>query len=580
MPTGAAVRAARAYVELYANRNPLTRGLSAASGQLRSWGTSISMAGAKLMAAGTALLAPLILATKQFMSAGDELDKMSQRVGASVEFLSALSYAAQLGGTDIAALEVGILRIQRTAYDASRGLTTAQDAFRDLRVQVLNADKTLKNTEQLFMESAAALAKMENNTKKAALATIVFGRAGTALLPMLRDGAEGLHAAMEQARALGIVMSTEDAAAAAELTDAWLRVKTSLKMAMVQIGGGLAPSLTDLAERVTKLIRPVIDWVRQNGALIVTIAKLAAGAVAAGGALVGLGSVIWGLGTVLGAMATAVTLAIGGLGMLVGVIGAIVSPIGLVITSLAGLGAYLLSVTGKGTELLKWLSDAFGNLKDVALQSWQGIVDALKAGDLELAAQVVWTSLKLIWAEGMNWISKQWDALLRKLSDAWKDWKVSFLTEEFATWFARLFSAPGQEEEAVEEVRKMFKVQRRKRERERGVVKPFIDDPEIARLRAELDRLTASARAKAKAAEWVPDYARRLGGGEEFPDWESLGTKIRGTFSAAAVSGLGMGNWQGKMVAAVEKANLQQAEELREIKEIHQDLKLVLRFAP
>ena len=59
------------------------------------------------------------------------------------------------------------------------------------------ADGQLKNTEQLFMESAAALSRMENNTKKAALATVIFGRAVTQLLPMLKDGSDGLMAVME-----------------------------------------------------------------------------------------------------------------------------------------------------------------------------------------------------------------------------------------------------------------------------------------------------------------------------------------------------------------------------------------------
>ena len=109
---------------------------------------------------------------------------------------------------------------QRTAYDALRGLSTAVDAFADLGINIYAADGQLKGTEQLFMESAEALSKMENNTKKAALATVVFGRAGTSLLPMLRDGPEGLLAVMEEAKKLGIVMSTEDATAAAQFADA------------------------------------------------------------------------------------------------------------------------------------------------------------------------------------------------------------------------------------------------------------------------------------------------------------------------------------------------------------------------
>ncbi|NLG25554.1 MAG: phage tail tape measure protein, partial [Clostridiales bacterium] len=279
---------------------------------------------------------------------GDELDKMSGRVGASVEFLSALSHAAAIGGTDIAAMEVGIRRLQRSAYDATQELSTAVDAFKELRINIRGADGQLKSTEALFMESAAALAKMENNTKKAALATVIFGRAGTKLLPMLKNGADGLVEVMEEARRLGIVMSTEDATAAAELTDAWTRLTSVLKMAVARVGGALAPRLTELAGRITQIVRPVIDWIRQNAELIVSVAKIGLVLTAAGAGLIVLGGALSGLGTAFGALATVAAGVGTALGVVGTVLGAILSPVGLVATAVASLAGYFLYASGAG----------------------------------------------------------------------------------------------------------------------------------------------------------------------------------------------------------------------------------------
>lgn len=176
-----AIRAGAAYVELFLKDNRLVRGLARNGARLRRFGASIMRIGAGVTAAGAAITAPILAAAKAFASAGDALDKMSARVGASVPFLSALGHAAVIGGTDINAMEVGIRRMQRTAYDASRGLSTATEAFGELGVEIRGADGQLKSTEALFMESATALSKMTNNTKKAAIATVVFGRAGTQL---------------------------------------------------------------------------------------------------------------------------------------------------------------------------------------------------------------------------------------------------------------------------------------------------------------------------------------------------------------------------------------------------------------
>ena len=402
------IRAGRAFVELFANDRRLVRGLKKASARLKAWGSSVTAMGAKVFAVGAGMLAPLMATVKQFMSAGDALDKMSSRVGASVEFLSALSHAAQIGGTDIAAMEVGIRRLQRSAYDADRGLSTAAEAFEQLGVEIHGADGQLKSTEQLFMESAAAISKMQNNTKKAALATVIFGRAGTKLLPMLKEGADGLVSVMEEAERLGIVMRTEDATAAAELTDAWTRLTAVLKMAGIQIGGALAPSLTALATRITENVRPVIDWIRENGRLIVSVMKVAAVIVGVGASLIALGGVLFGLGTVFGTLATIVVGVGTALGTIASLFGAILTPIGLVTTALVSLGGYLLYVSGAGQQALAWLAKQFLVLKTTALAAWKGISDALAAGDIALAARVLWLTLKLQWQKGVAWLTEKW----------------------------------------------------------------------------------------------------------------------------------------------------------------------------
>ena len=382
MASAQGIRAGKAFVELLADDTKLVRGLKAASRKLKAWGAGLRSMGTKIFAAGAGIVAPMLLAVREFINAGDALDKMSSRVGASVEFLSALSHAARIGGTDIAAMEVGIRRMQRTAFDAKRGLSTATDAFDELGISATGADGQLKNTEELFMESATALSRLTNNTQKAALATVIFGRAGTQLLPMLKDGADGMVAVMNEARRLGLVMSTQDATAAAELSDAWTRLTSSFKMAVIRIGGSLAPSLTDLADRITSMLRPLIDWIRRNKELVILGFKTAAIVAAVGAAFVVVGTVISGIGATLGAVAAVITGIGSAFGLLATVLGAILSPIGLVVAGIAGLGAYLIYTSDAGAQALAWLGRRFAALKDVALKAFGGISDALAAGGI------------------------------------------------------------------------------------------------------------------------------------------------------------------------------------------------------
>jgi len=89
-----------------------------------------------------------------------------------------------------------------------------------------------------------------------------------------------------------------------------------------------------------------------------------------------------------------------------------ISPIGMVVAAVAALGAYLIYATGAGGKALGWLGERFGELKDEALAAYQGIADALAAGDIGLAAKVLWLTLKMEWTKGVNWISSIWNGAL------------------------------------------------------------------------------------------------------------------------------------------------------------------------
>lgn len=283
------VKAGKAYVEIYGDNNPLSKALRKSGRMMEAWGAKMRAVGLGMAAAGMAALGPLLAASRSFAKTGDDIAKMAKRIGASTEFISALGYAAEEGGTDIAAMETGLRRLAKFAHDAANGSKDATEAFGSLGVNVRDANGNLKGTETLFRESATALAAVENNTTKAALAQKLFGRSGTALLPMLHDGADGLDAAMNRADEFGRVWSEIDTRAAEELTDAMLRIKSVANRLWTTIGGALAPALTKLGNGLAKLIAPAAEWIRANGAIVQIMAAGAFFAVSAGVAMTGLG---------------------------------------------------------------------------------------------------------------------------------------------------------------------------------------------------------------------------------------------------------------------------------------------------
>lgn len=406
MASSRGIRAGRAFVELFADDTKLVRGLKAAERRLKAFGASVQSIGTKMFALGSAVVAPLLSTTNVFASMGDQLAKMSARTGLSIESLSELGYAAEQSGADLATLEGGIRKMQKFLADAAEGSSVAQQTLTRLGLSL--ADLGSLSPEQQLELLADRLSQVHDPAARAATAMEVFGKAGTALLPLMQDGAKGIAALRQRARELGLVIGTEDALAAEvfgdRLSDLWKVIKSGV----FAIGAALSPLLHDLATSAIRIAKITAGWIRENKALVVTVFKVAASLAAGGAVLVVLGTLISGLGAAFGVAASVITAAGTALGSVGTVIGALLSPIGLVAAAVAGLGAYLLHVSGVGSQALQWLGDRFQSLKEDALTAWQGIGDALAAGDLALAAKILWLTLQMEWQKGVAFLQEHW----------------------------------------------------------------------------------------------------------------------------------------------------------------------------
>jgi len=425
MPSTQAIRAGRAFVELFADDSKLVRGLRAAQRKLKRFGSNVRALGLKMAGIGSAVLAPLAASAKVFSSYGDQVAKMAKRTGLSAEALSEMQFVASQTGTNFESLEMGFRRMQRSIYDAGRGLSTATDALSDLGLAFSDLDGL--SPEEQFKLLADRISQVEDPTRKAAIAMTLFGRTGTNLLPMFAQGAQGIEELQQEARRLGLTMSSKDAAAAEDFTDVLDRLWKVVKMGTFRIGAALAPALSSLAETITGIIVTAGAWINQNRQIVITVAKVAAGVVAAGLALVAFGTIISTFAGALGGLITVVTTVSGVFGTLISVVGFLVSPIGLVITAVAALGAYIVYATGAGAKALAWLSEKFNALKEDALAAFGGIGDALAAGDIGLAMKILWPTLKMEWTRGIGFLEK-----------AWLDFRSFFLRIGYDAWHGML----------------------------------------------------------------------------------------------------------------------------------------------
>lgn len=236
-------------------------GLDDATKQVQKFGKQLSSDLSKAATvAGIALAtaaAGITVAVTKSINAMDEMSKLSQKIGIPVEKLSSLKLAAELSDVSIEALAKSMSKLSTAMVTAAAGgAGPATSAFQALGVSL----NTLKsNDPSAVMEVVAKrFSEMQDGATKTALANAIFGqRMGRELIPLLNQGAEGLRQATEEAKAFGLVISTQTAKQAEEFNDNLKRLGTIPQGVANIIAATLLPKLVELTNQT-------VAWAKEN----------------------------------------------------------------------------------------------------------------------------------------------------------------------------------------------------------------------------------------------------------------------------------------------------------------------------
>lgn len=393
------VSAGRAFVTLFM-KDQLTKPLKNAQKNLSEFGSSLIGIGSSIAGIGTAIAGGLTAAIVHFANVGSDLNDMSVRTGLSTTALVELGFAAEQTGTDMETLESGIKKMQKNLGGIGPESATAQAALAAMGVNI----KRLKglSPEDQFQAIAENISSIEDPSRRAAAAMAIFGKSGTALLPMMED----IRALRKEARELGIAPSPESIAAADKLGDTIDKVRKVISAAFFEIGAAVAPMAQDFLDGFMNIIKAVRKFISENKPLIVTIAKVGIAAMAVGATIIAVGGAFIAAGMAIGGIVSVISAFSAVAALVASVIGAILSPVGLLIAALVA-GAYAWTrFTESGRSALSGLAGfvttTFGGMLTTFNDTFGGIIDAIKAGDLVLAGQIAMTGLRLVFAQAME----------------------------------------------------------------------------------------------------------------------------------------------------------------------------------
>ncbi|MEP9374994.1 phage tail tape measure protein [Mesorhizobium sp. KR1-2] len=228
-------------------------------------------------AAAAAALGAIAVGVRNSLKEADAMDKMASKIGIPIEELSKLKYAAEVAGISMEGLQTGVGKLAKNMDDVAHG--KGPKAFERLGISVTDAGGKMKTTSQVMAEISDKFAKMPNGAEKTALAMQLMGKSGADMIPLLNGGSAALNGMLAEAKALGLEISSNTAAKAAQFEENMSKMTGAIHGLVLGLTAALAPALATISDAMVGFVKWVVRAVEYLPVLAED-AAVAAGALA------------------------------------------------------------------------------------------------------------------------------------------------------------------------------------------------------------------------------------------------------------------------------------------------------------
>lgn len=478
-----------------------------------------------------------------------------QGIGETLQYVGPVAKDLGLSLTDTLALvgalgNVGIQGSEAGTALRRLGIIAAAEPekFRAIGVATSDAGGNLRDLVDI-MDDVFNATKNLGNADRAKVFNDIFGLLGITSASALSSNAKGVRELRDEIAKSGGVAAATAREMDAGIGGAWRRFKAAVEAVAIAVGEALTPTLMEFGAGLSQLADGVIRFIKENQALAGTIARVAVGLIAGGAALVA-------FGLAFKVVAVAVGAVLGVLGLVKVAVLALLTPYGLVAAAVTGLVVAWATMTDSGKAAVNSVKGLLSDLAATAAKTWGGIVDAFKAGNLQLAVDVATVGVKLAWAQAMEFLLQRWVNFKASVESGWGAMSDK-LGELLLTWklgVTRIFQGEDAAKKLATDLGNQWGEMQRaeQRERERNAA----NDPavlaarrEVEAARARLNALTEqAAREKAakelaamedKAAEErrIADQRAKKGSGGGGPTMAQLIEAVAGGYASNNLQG-------------------------------------------
>lgn len=281
---------------------------------------------------------------KHMTNVGASIGDAAERTGVSADEFQRFSYAVGLAGGTAQDTEQALIMLQKNLKGGLGG----------------------KTATQAFEELATKIAATKDPAKQTQMAMEALGRSGAKMLPLLRQGADGVKGLASEYESLGLGLPDEFIENAKEADDNFFRLGLQARAMGADVANAVLPAISAFIKRIMALGAKVKHFIHEAGgfkklALFAVFMKMAS-------SILNVGSVVGRIVPIIRGLSSVFTMAkVGALGFY-----AAAALIFLAVDDFVGF------LQGKDSLIGRWLTKAIGiedteALKKQLLDVWEQI---------------------------------------------------------------------------------------------------------------------------------------------------------------------------------------------------------------
>lgn len=235
--------------------------------------------------------------TLEQAAAAGEIQDVAMQTGLSTEAVQRYQYACDMIGVSFDTVASSQAKMIRSMADVQSGSETAAATWNQLGIEVMNADGSLRDAQEVFLEVIDVLGQIENATQRDAVSMEIFGRSAQDLNPLIVQGTDAFQAFYDEASDVKDILTDVQLETLAGLDDEMHRVEARFESGANSMALKFTPALQEFYEKTSEGIKGIEEDFADSG-LVTVCGSLLELVTALGPAFEALGEVLKALSPV------------------------------------------------------------------------------------------------------------------------------------------------------------------------------------------------------------------------------------------------------------------------------------------